>query len=173
MSEEPHQEPLPDQAPEEAPSQAVTDPAPEATPVAAAPVQGHSRRWVIAGIIVLVLAWPLVRWVANRGTTAPIGQFRAAGPPTTAAGFVELALEHYRAGRFQECIDASQQALKLGGNLDAIAYNNLGACSGSLGRYDDDIKYALEALRLKPDFQLASNNLVWAIAQKKQQSKTK
>jgi tetratricopeptide (TPR) repeat protein len=118
--------------------------------------------------VVLVLAWPLVRWIVVRQSQAPVSwQSRAAGPPVTARDFIDLSLDHFRAGRYQECIDASQQALKLGPELAAVAYNNIGGCHGSLGHYDEEIRNELEALRIQPDFQMAKNNLAWALEQKK------
>ena len=35
-----------------------------------------------------------------------------------------------------------------------------------MGMWDDGIRAAEEAVRLKPDFQLAKNNLAWAQSQK-------
>jgi hypothetical protein len=35
-----------------------------------------------------------------------------------------------------------------------------------MGRWDEAIEAAREALRLKPDFQLARNNLAWSESQK-------
>ena len=51
----------------------------------------------------------------------------------------------------------------------AEAYNNMAACDSSLSKWDDAIRAAGEAVRLKPDFQLAKNNLAWAMQQKHSQ----
>ena len=48
----------------------------------------------------------------------------------------------------------------------AEAYNNIAAAYASLGKWDQAIAAAEAALRLKPDFQLARNNLAWAQSQK-------
>jgi protein O-mannosyl-transferase len=82
----------------------------------------------------------------------------------TAEGLLNRSLEYYRAGRFQDCIDAARRALQLNPNY-AEAYNNLAAAYDSLGQYDEGIHAAQEALRLKPDFTLARNNLAWAESQ--------
>jgi hypothetical protein len=39
----------------------------------------------------------------------------------------------------------------------------------SMSRWDEGIKAAEEALRWKPDYQLARNNLAWARAQREKQ----
>ena len=54
----------------------------------------------------------------------------------------------------------------LQGRDSAAAWNNIAAASASLHRYDEAIAAAQRAIALKPDFQLAKNNLAWALAQK-------
>ena len=44
----------------------------------------------------------------------------------------------------------------------AEAWNNIGAAYNKLGRYEEAAAACEEALRLKPDFQLARNNLQYA-----------
>jgi Flp pilus assembly protein TadD len=58
-------------------------------------------------------------------------------------------------------IAASRAALALRPNY-AEAWNNIGAAYNKLGRYDKAGAACEEALRLKPDFQLARNNLQYA-----------
>jgi tetratricopeptide (TPR) repeat protein len=48
----------------------------------------------------------------------------------------------------------------------AEAYNNIAAGSIGLGDWDEAIRSAQEAVRLKPDFALARNNLNLAIQSK-------
>jgi tetratricopeptide (TPR) repeat protein len=48
----------------------------------------------------------------------------------------------------------------------AEAYNNLVAAYNSLGRWDQAIQAGREALRIRPDYQLARNNVLWAESQK-------
>jgi len=40
-----------------------------------------------------------------------------------------------------------------------------------MGKLDDAILNAQQALRIRPDFQLAKNNLAWALAEKKKSGK--
>jgi len=86
-------------------------------------------------------------------------------PAPTAEGQLELSLAHYRAGRYQECIAAAKEALRLKPGY-AEAYNNIAAASNAMARWDDGVIAAQQAIRLKPDFQLAKNNLAWAQSQK-------
>lgn len=92
---------------------------------------------------------------------AETDQQSAASTPAKAA--LLLSLQHALAHRYRECVDASRQAIQLNSAM-AEAYNNLGYCAASLGNLDDGISNLREALRLRPDFPLASNNLSWALA---------
>jgi tetratricopeptide (TPR) repeat protein len=48
----------------------------------------------------------------------------------------------------------------------AEAYNNIAAGHQALGEWDQAIAAAQQAIRLRPDFQLARNNLAWSQQQK-------
>jgi tetratricopeptide (TPR) repeat protein len=89
--------------------------------------------------------------------------------PTATAGspeaLVDISLNYYRAGRYEECITAARQALASRPDFPE-AYNNIAAASNALGKWEQGIQAAREALRLKPDFQLARNNLLWAVSEK-------
>ena len=63
-----------------------------------------------------------------------------------------------RAHHYPECIDTARQAVRLNPG-SAQAYNNLGYCSGNLGKWDEGIQYLNEALRLQPDFSTAKGTL--------------
>lgn len=101
----------------------------------------------------------LLRFRATPAPPAP-----GATVPTPEA-FLSLSLADYQAGRYQDCIDAARQALRLNPNY-AEAYNNIAAALNALSRYDEAIPAAEQAIRLKPDFPLARNNLAWARSQK-------
>ena len=100
---------------------------------------------------------------------------KASGQPQPVANsgadaYVNQSLQNYQAGRFQQAIDAAQQALKLDPAMP-VAYNNIAASYASMGMWDKSIENAQKALDLKPDFQLARNNLNWALKGKATQSK--
>jgi tetratricopeptide (TPR) repeat protein len=85
----------------------------------------------------------------------------------TPESYLQLSTAYHKTGRFQDCIAAAQQALRLRPDF-AQAYNNMAAAYASLGQWDQAILAAREALRIQPDFQFARNNLEFALSQKSQ-----
>ena len=79
----------------------------------------------------------------------------------TPARWVEKSLTAYRLGRFQECIDASEKALRLRPDY-AEAYNNICAAENALERYPQAVAACERAIALRPGFALARNNLALA-----------
>jgi len=88
---------------------------------------------------------------------------QAVNQPTTQTPefYLGLGLQLYREERYAESIAASRAALALRPNY-AEAWNNIGAAYNKLGNYEKAADAFEEALRLKPDFQLARNNLQYA-----------
>jgi protein O-mannosyl-transferase len=88
---------------------------------------------------------------------------QAVNQPTTQTPefYLGLSVQRYREERYAESIAASRVALALRPNY-AEAWNNIGAAYNKLGRYDKAGDACEEALRLKPDFQLARSNLQYA-----------
>ncbi len=101
-----------------------------------------------------------LRFRAMRAGVRP-GIQTAQNRPQRAEDFLSLSLTDYWAGRYQDCIAAAQQALRLNPNY-AEAWNNIAVAWNAQGRYDLGIQAAEQAVRLKPDFALARNNLAWA-----------
>jgi tetratricopeptide (TPR) repeat protein len=105
-------------------------------------------------------------WIRQEQAKA---QGKASPPPTntqpTAESYLEQSIQAYQLARFPECVALAKEALRLRPDY-AYAYNNIGACSASLGKWDDAIRNDQQALRLMPDLQLAKNNLAWALQQK-------
>jgi tetratricopeptide (TPR) repeat protein len=99
------------------------------------------------------LAWFIKERVKANGATAPEG-------PKSLKYYLSLSLSECRAGRNQECVDASKAALELDAN-SAIAYNNLAVGYAGLGAWDDAVIAARNAVRIDPGMQLAQNNLAW------------
>jgi tetratricopeptide (TPR) repeat protein len=115
------------------------------------------------------LAASNLNWIRQEKATA-LGLPLSSAP--TPESYLGQSMQAYQAGHFQECVTISREALRLRPGY-AEAYNNIGACSASLGKWDDAIRNDQEALRLKPDFQLAKDNLAWAKQQKLAQSAKK
>jgi tetratricopeptide (TPR) repeat protein len=85
----------------------------------------------------------------------------AVNRPATAAFYLDQSLEYYQAERYEDSIVASRRALSLQANY-AEAWNNIGAAHNRLGQYDLAAEACENALRLKPGYELAANNLRFA-----------
>ena len=81
------------------------------------------------------------------------------------AALINRSLVLNQAGKYMESIAAAREALKIDPRC-AEAWNNISADDESLQRWDDAIAAAQKAIALKPDFQLAKNNLAWSVQQK-------
>ncbi len=80
----------------------------------------------------------------------------------TAEKYFNLSLMYYNAGKYEQCIIAGLEAVKLKPDY-ADAYNNMGSAYTLLKQYDKGIAACQKAIDIKPDFQLAKNNLNDAI----------
>jgi len=103
--------------------------------------------------------------LAQNGSARVTAPEPVAGAQPTPENYLNLSLFYYRSGRYEDCIRAAREALRLRPDY-AEAYNNIAATYQSMGRWDDAIPAATEAIRLRPDFQLARNNLAYATSQK-------
>jgi tetratricopeptide (TPR) repeat protein len=79
--------------------------------------------------------------------------------------WLNVSLSEYQNKHYQASIDAAHRALQFN-PASELAYNNLGAAYAALAQWDLAIQNDQQALRLKPDFQLAKNNLAWALSRK-------
>jgi tetratricopeptide (TPR) repeat protein len=86
-------------------------------------------------------------------------------PGQGAAYWINLSLTQSRQGLNEAAIASAKRALAIDPN-DADAYVNIGAGYGAMGQWDLAIENETQALRLKPDFQLAKNNIAWYAQQK-------
>lgn len=131
--------------------------------------------------------WPAVRETANQVLAIVPGDSAAAGylsraqsgatdlqvaeqtahAAPTPENFLNLSHLYHHAGRYQACIEAAQQALKLRPDY-AEAWNNIAAAYEALSQWPQAIQASREAVRLKPDFQLARNNLAFSESKLKQ-----
>lgn len=85
--------------------------------------------------------------------------------PGLAEHHLNRSLEHCRAQRYAECVNSARAALSSSPRL-AEAWNNAAAGYAGMGLWDDAVQCARQALELRPNFQLAQNNLAWATQQK-------
>lgn len=112
-------------------------------------ISGRPRRLAIAAMVAL-LAYPVAGCNGDSAVTRP----------ADAASALQLSLEHYQAGRYQDAITAAEAALAADPN-SGEAYNNMAVAYLGLRKYDEATRAAEEAIRLNPDLQLAENNLKW------------
>jgi tetratricopeptide (TPR) repeat protein len=82
-----------------------------------------------------------------------------------AATLINRSLALNQAGKFEDSIAVARDALKIDAK-NALAWNNIAAGYESLHQWDQAIAAARRAIALKPDFQLAKNNLAWSLQQK-------
>lgn len=90
---------------------------------------------------------------------------RQAAPALSENDLINRSVSLNRAGKFTESIAAAQQALRLD-QRSAESWNNIAAGYAALKRWDEAVEASQRAIALKPDFQLAKNNLAWAESQK-------
>jgi protein O-mannosyl-transferase len=87
-------------------------------------------------------------------------------PATQDAAFwVNLSLAQYTQAQYAQSIGSARHALEL--DPDSVeAYTNIGAAYAAMRQWDEAIRNEREALRLRPGYELAQNNLAWSISQK-------
>ena len=85
--------------------------------------------------------------------------------------YLNLGNLYYKANNFEKCIEVSRIALKFSAadDLKAIAYSNMCAAYNQIHQPDSAILACGKALLLKPDFDLAKNNMNWAKQEKEKQ----
>lgn len=78
---------------------------------------------------------------------------------------INRSLALNQAGDYSGSLLAAREAIRLD-PASAEAWNNVAADDEALGRWDQAIAAAQRAIALRPDFQLARNNLAWSQQQK-------
>ena len=112
--------------------------------------------WAIAIVVLVLVVYPTTRWVMSRDG-------RAAAP--SGGSSLQVSAQLYQAGRYDEAVASTKVFIAQNPN-SADGYNNLAVSYLGLRKYDDAVHAAQEAIRLKPDFQLARNNLAWILQEK-------
>ena len=107
-------------------------------------------RWLIAGVVLFVLALPTL-----------VHSFRG-NRESVSTNSLQLSYQKFQERKYQESINAAREYLKTHpGSADA--WNNTAVSDLMLGRYDEAIRDVTTALHLDPANQLAKNNLRWII----------
>ena len=76
--------------------------------------------------------------------------------------YLDLSIKYYAAGKYQMSIYACKELLKLDPN-NADAYNNMCVAHNQLKQWDLGAEACKKAIQINPSFQLAKNNLKWAL----------
>jgi len=103
--------------------------------------------------------------VALAPSEAPTAQALTQTAVSPGDRFVNLSLEQYKLGKYQESIDLAEKALAIDPK-SATAYNNVGAGYGAMQQWDKAIAAEEKAVQLNPGLQIAQNNLAWYLKQK-------
>ena len=160
---------LASQAPLEAPI--AEDPSHDAPMDIAQPDEprGMTRQdWRRIGVGALVFALLLVMYLIvrhGRNRTAPTASSAAPSAAAAPPDLLTLSVRFYQEKRYVEAIAAAKTIVAQNPN-SAEAYNNLGVSYAGLQQWDEAIKNLQEAIRLRPDFQLARNSLAWILQEK-------
>lgn len=72
--------------------------------------------------------------------------------------YIDLSLAYFNEGKYPECIEACKEVLKLD-STNADAYNNISCCYNQMGEWDLSVDYAKLAVKYRPNFEVALNNL--------------
>lgn len=80
----------------------------------------------------------------------------------TPDNYLNLSLVYYQAKRYEDCIRAAEEALKLNPNY-AYAYNNICSAYNELKLWDKSIDAGKKGLAIDPNYQLLKNNLQVAL----------
>ncbi|WP_018628332.1 tetratricopeptide repeat protein [Niabella aurantiaca] len=80
--------------------------------------------------------------------------------------YINISLEQYNAGKYEECIRTCEQVLSIAPD-NADAYNNICAAYNMLKKWDKAREACQKALQLNPKHPNAPANLKWAIDQKR------
>jgi len=116
------------------------------------------RMW----LAMLLVVAPAAYWVMAGGSDAvPPGGAAARGNVQEAAAAINVSVQHYQAGRYQEAVDAARTALS-SDPTSSLAWSNIAAAQIQLGNVDAALEAALAASRLDPESKLAQGNLAWA-----------
>ena len=83
----------------------------------------------------------------------------------TPEDYLDASLTDYNNGSYADCVSDATASLKFRPGAPA-AWNNISICNSQLGNFDAAITAARQALICDPDYQVAQQNLDWAIDQK-------
>jgi protein O-mannosyl-transferase len=75
----------------------------------------------------------------------------------TPQAYIDLSLAYFNEGKYEECVKACFEVLKLD-STNADAYNNISCCYNQMGMWDESVEYADKAIKYRPNFEVAIRN---------------
>jgi tetratricopeptide (TPR) repeat protein len=110
--------------------------------------------------------------ISNNKTPSDRKKAQITGNLTTPEEYISLSINYYKEGKYEKCIEACLEALKLRPDI-AEAYNIIGTAYNSMEKYDEAIENYEKAIKIKPDFELAKTNIQWPILKRQEKNKKK
>lgn len=115
--------------------------------------------WTVAILTILLVAFPPARsaimtFARRPAPVAPLTPNQSA--------ILQSSLLLYQQGRYQDAITVGQMLVAQNPS-SSEAFNIQAVSYAALFRWDDALRSAATAVRLRPDFQLAKNNLAWIL----------
>jgi tetratricopeptide (TPR) repeat protein len=107
--------------------------------------------------------------VAQTGLDQVVKAETMAKAEPTVNNYLALSVQYFQTRRYQDCINAAREALKVNPN-QAEAYANMAAAYHTLGNLDETIAALQEEVRINPNLPSAKSNLEIELAVKRQRS---
>jgi len=121
---------------------------------------------LVVGIILLALSGMVAGCAKKEGGEDKLqAAIEAVAGEKTPENYLTLSLRYYEAKKFDKCIEAAQESIKLKSDF-APAYNNICAAYNERKMWDKGIEACEKGLSINPDNQLMKNNLEWAMGHK-------
>ncbi len=120
------------------------------------PLLGRITRLLVTAIAFALLATLPATTIALE--QPPAGVTATPPSPTDIDAWLRKGMEQNAAGRYQEALDAFQQAVAID-PTNSFAWFNLGTSAALLGRYREAAGFLREAVKITPDLLPAWSNL--------------
>jgi tetratricopeptide (TPR) repeat protein len=101
--------------------------------------------------------------VAQTGIDQVAPAEKEAGDKPSVDHYLYLSVQYYENQRYEDCIRAAREALKINPNLGE-AYANIATAYHTMGKVDEAIAALREEVRINPDLRSATHNLDFELA---------
>lgn len=128
----------------------------------------HRKLATVLAVAVLIVC-PFFWQVVHRPAGNPLAEEEASA--IRAAQYLDLSHLLHQRQRYRDAIEAAETVLRFDPR-SAEAYNNISAAYAAQGSWDLSVYNAQRALAIQPGFELARNNLRWAMQRKEAEAHT-